>query len=138
MRIQYVINKGDPEFADGPPDAFEGSMKLTLFGGLSAGVLSGDLNYSYRVTMKEEVPGGSRIMRYTWWNTTDTPHPIKDADDEWTYEMKKIYDGKTVDQEVVDEIKAIWGDTLAIGVPKESPISTLAGLFSTDYFVLPM
>ena len=71
-------------------------MKLFAFGGIPMTALAGR-DYSYRITMKDS-GDGSKVMRYTWWNTTNTPHPISEADDEWTYEIKRFYDGKNVDK----------------------------------------
>jgi hypothetical protein len=139
FRFRYVIDKNDPEFAGRPADAFDGSMKLTFLGGIPL-TLFGGRNYSYRITMKDR-GDGSRVMRYTWWNATNTPHPISTADKEWTYEMKRFYDGKTVDKGVIREMKRIWGESVHVGVPKYGVASALAGLlnlFALDYRVMPM
>lgn len=137
-RIAYVINKGDPEFAGRPEASFDGSMKLTMMG-MSASILNG-WDYSYRITMKDQGDGSS-ITRYTWWNASNTPQPIKEADDEWTYDMKRFYDGKTVDKAVLAEVKKIWGENIVVGVPKYTASSALAGLmnlFTMDLRFMPM
>lgn len=138
MRVAYVINKGDPEFAGRPEPSFDGAMKLYMMG-MPATLLNG-WNYSYRITMKDSGDGSS-VTRYTWWNASNTPQPIKDADPEWTYDMKRIYDGKTVDKAVLAEVKKMWGDSIVIGVPKYTVGAALAGLvnlFTMDLRFMPM
>ena len=72
---------------------------------------------------------------------SNTPQPISEADSEWTYEIKRFYDGKSVDTGVTSEIKKMWGDTVVIGVPKLGVGSALAGLlnlFTMDYRFMPI
>ena len=81
------------------------------------------------------------MKRYTWWNATNTPHPIAESDDEWTYEIKRLYDGKAVDRGVLRDMKRIWGSKVVIGVPKLNAASALAGLlnlFTMDLRFAPM
>ena len=119
-RPTYRIVK-DSEFKGRHPDYFEGAMHLTLLG-ISAnrwGRLFGGKNY--RVTMNDNGDGAS-ILRRTWWNIddeSDVPQPIKKADKEWTYTMKRLVDEHgRVDKRVLREMKRVYGNVAFFNQPR--------------------
>jgi hypothetical protein len=142
FRLNYAIDKMDPEFASGKADAFEGAMKLKILGiSITTWARPFVGKTEYRVTM-EDTGDGSRVTRYTWWNAPNTPQPKSSADPEWTYELKRFLDEHgNVDKNVIAEIKEVYGDKIVVLQPAFSALSALGGLlsiFTVDWRFMPM
>lgn len=105
-RLSYTFDKTDPEFIHRSEDAFDGAMTLRMFG-LPISTLFG---HSHRTTSVDQ-GGGKRIRRYTWWNSSNTPQPTREADRAWTYDMVRVMDERgKINRAVLAQMKKSYGE----------------------------
>jgi len=124
FRTTYNIIKDD-EYSRRPEHFFEGAAHMTILGVNACSwttlMKKGEDSCPYRVTMYDEKGDGSRIKRLTWWGIDDahTPQPLKSADAQWTYRMKRLVDGHgKVDKGVLAEMKRLYGSTVYRAQPR--------------------